>query len=351
MIICYFGIYKPTAPRDKIYLGGLKSYGVRVIECVDSSPSFLKFWRLAKKHWPIRKDYDVMMVGYLSTMAAPLAKLISRKKIIFNALGSWYETAILDREMHSKYSLTAQVIWLFDFLAFHLVDIVLVESNEQKKYIAKKFKVNDSKLRIMYTGADEEVFFPDSKGKKSDTFTVVFRGLFLPATGVEYVIEAAKVLKNQDINFIIIGWGQLLDEVKGMIHSSDLGNVKLIDYFLSPDELRKTMFGAHVMLGQFAAHERMGRTIQNKTFEAMALGMPYITRDSASNRELLEDRKNCLFVKPDDPNDLAKKILELKNNPALRENIASEARKLYEEKLTSKILGKQLFDILVRVLD
>ncbi|MDO8590983.1 MAG: hypothetical protein Q7R65_03320, partial [bacterium] len=101
LTICYFGIYRPTAPRDKVYLDGLKLSGAEVIECVDSSAGLLKFFRLAKKHRKLRGQYDILWVGYLSTMVVPLAWIISRKKIVFNALDSWYDRAVLDRGMYS----------------------------------------------------------------------------------------------------------------------------------------------------------------------------------------------------------------------------------------------------------
>ncbi|MDO8664325.1 MAG: hypothetical protein Q7K44_02130, partial [Candidatus Liptonbacteria bacterium] len=66
--ICYFGIYRPTAPRDKVYLDGLKKLGFQVVECVDNSAGFLKFFRLAKKHRKLQGQYDILWAGYLSTM-------------------------------------------------------------------------------------------------------------------------------------------------------------------------------------------------------------------------------------------------------------------------------------------
>jgi len=104
------------------------------------------------------------------------------------------------------------------------------------------------------------------------------------------------------------------------------------------------------MLGQFSSHARLDRTIQNKTFEALALGMPYITRDSKSNREVLEDGKNCLLVKPSDPEDLAKKIILLKNNEDLRKKIADQAHSFFQNNLTSDILGSKVFDLIKKVL-
>ena len=283
----------------------------------------------------------------MSGLLVPLARIIApRKKIIFNALSSMYESYVLDRETYSKINPAAWFIWLMDFLSFHLSDISLVESTEQKKFIAKLFFVNPKKLEVVYTGADGSVFYPDSSIKKRDKFTVVFRGMFLPATGIEYVFEAAKILKDKDVNFIVIGWGREYQSyVENIIKENNLANVEWVHWFLEPKELREKMLSAHVMLGQFSSHGRMDRTIQNKTFEAMALGMPYITRDSKSNREILTDRVNCLFVRPDDAKDLADKILELKNNSTLCKNIRDKARNVHETELLPGVLSKRVVSV------
>lgn len=344
--ICYIGIYPPAAPRDKVYLESLKKAGATVIECVDNSVGFTKFWRIFKKHRELDGRYGILWVGYLSTMMVPLARLISRKKIIFNALDSWYDRTVLDRGLYSRFSPVARLIWCIDFLAFNLSDIVLVESEQQKIFISKKFFVSSEKIHAIFTGVDESVFYPDPLVKKSDRFTVVFRGMFLPATGVEYVFEAARLLKGKDVHFRIIGWGQPLErKLQKMIRDYGLSNVELTTVFLSQDELRKTLLSSHVMLGQFSSHPRLDRTIQNKTFEALALGMPYITRDSLSNRELLAGGQNCIFVFPQNVPDIVRAIESLKNDILLRNKISAGALYTYGTCCSSGVLGRQVLSI------
>jgi len=350
MTICYLGIYNPTAPRDRIYLEGLKKREIGVIECVYNSKGLSKFFSLARKLFVLRGQYDILWVGYLSPMVVALAWFLSRKKIVFNALDSWYDRSILDRGMYSKFSPKAWLIWLCDFSAFHLSDVVLVESEQQKLFITKKFFVNLAKLHVVFTGVDEIVFHPDPTVPKAEKFTVVFRGMFLPATGVEYVIEAAHLLKGENIKFRIIGWGgSLQTKFKKMIADYELPNVNLTTIFLPPDELRKTLASAHVMLGQFGDHPRMERTIQNKNMEALALGLPLVTRDSPSNRELLKDNENCLFVRAGNPKDLADKILYLRQHPDVAARLGALARKTYDERLISDVLVQAVYVVLSKL--
>jgi len=81
--------------------------------------------------------------------------------------------------------------------------------------------------------------------------------------------------------------------------------------------------------------------VQNKTFEALALGMPYITRDSKSNRELLTNGLNCLYTTKD-KGDLVSKILKLKGDEYLRNKLAENARKLHVEILTEKKIAEKV---------
>lgn len=343
--LCYFGIYRPTWARDRVLLEGLTERGVKIIECVDGSPGWRKLFRLVKKHRLVKHRCDLVLVGYLSNLVAPLARLVSPKPVVYNACNSLYEGAVLDRRKHSWRSPRRYFIWLIDFFAFHAAHLVLVESAEQQKFIRRQFLVPARKLKILFTGADDAIFSPDPAVKKRDIFTVLFRGWFVPATGVEFVLEAAKLLRDEKINFLLIGRGPLTARVKKTIAEFGLGQVKLITEFLPEEELRRQMLSCHLALGQFSNHPRLERTIQNKTFESLALGLPYITRNSPSNRELLTDGENCLFTKAADAKDLAAKILLLKNNLELANKIAQNGLALYRQKLTPAAIANRFLQI------
>src|SRR3989344_6303624 len=95
--IYYFSHAKDTPPRDIVYLEGLVQNGIEIIECKDSSSSWKKFLALYKKHKKIKRDYGLILVGYSGHTLVPFVKLISNKKIIFNALGSLYEGKVVSR--------------------------------------------------------------------------------------------------------------------------------------------------------------------------------------------------------------------------------------------------------------
>ncbi len=347
--ICYFGVYRLDSARNTVYIAGLRQNGAEVIECFDHSPGLIKYYKLFIKHWKIRNNYDVLIAGYPGHLTVLLAKLISIKPVIFNAMASLYEAKIISRKEHSKRSFVAWRIWLTDWLVFKFADLVLVESNKQKTYLIKKFRIRSKKFARLFTGADDSIFYPDTDIKKNDKFTVLFRGRFLPEAGVKHIVSATKILERKGIDFLIIGGAGLEKEITEQIKRLNLKNLELILSKLEIDELREKMLSAHVSIGQLENHERLERTIPFKAFESLALKLPYITGNALGIKELLEDRKNCLMVNLADPEDLVKKILEIKNSPELRKKIAENGYKLYKEKLTPKVLGKELLNIILTI--
>ena len=348
MKICYFGIYNSNFGRNKVYISGLKKNGVEIIECRDNSRGLLKFWRLWKKHRLITKNggYDFMIVGYPGHLIVPFAKLISRKKVIFDALCTLYEGEVISRGKF-KFNLFMRLwIRLIDWLAAKSADFILVETNKQKEYFLKRFGLETDKVARVFTGVDEEIFHPIPNIPKRNKFTVVFRGKFLPEAGVRYVIGAAEILKNEGINFLIIGNGYLVGEIGKQLDESKVENIEWIRENLPTERLRNLMLQCHVSLGQFENHVRLNRTIPHKAFESLVMGLPYITGRAEGVQELLADGKDCLMVNLADANDLAAKILLLKNNPELRQNIAENGRRLYENNLTNRILGREILKLL-----
>lgn len=346
--ICYFGAYNAELARNEVYLKGLRLNGAETIECADSSWGPIKYFKLFVKHWKIRKMYDVMIVGYAGHFLVPFARLICHKPIIFNAMTSLYEANIVSRKKYSPYSPLAWRIWLIDWMAFKLSDLVLVETNEQKKYLVKKFRIASKKFERLFIGANDSIFYPDENIKKNNVFTVLFRGRLLPEAGVEHILETAEILKNEDIQFLILGFGLLEGKIRKKIGELNLKNLELISERLNIEELRRRMLSAHVGIGQIENHERLERTIPYKAFEYLAIKLPYINGNGRGIRELLQDRENCLLVNLADSEDLAQKIMELKNNLELGKKIAENGYKLYQEKLTPQILGKELLDLCLK---
>ncbi len=351
MKICYFGIYDPEFGRNKVYISGLKKNGVEIVECRDNSRGILKYFKLWRRHRAIVRagGYDVLIVGYPGHIVVPFAKFLSKKPVIFDALCTLYEGEIVSRDKYRWNLIMRGWVNLIDHAAVLTADLIFVETNAQREFFIKRFSLPPKKISRIFTGVDEEIFHLYPEVKKKNRFTAVFRGKFLPEAGVAHIIQAAKILENQDVDFLILGHGFLENEVRSLIEKTKAKNIEWVSEKLSFAELVKRMSECHVLLGQFEKHERLERTIPHKAFEALALGLPYVTARARGISELLTDGKDCFMVGPANSNEIADKLIFMKNNRNLLENISRNGLHLFQEKLTSAKLAEDIVEVIARI--
>ncbi len=345
MKICWFGTYNSDWGRSQIYMQGLRMARVEILECQSVAKGIYKYLELFRKHKEISGQYEAMVVGYPGHAVVWFAKLISPKPVIFDALCTMYEGVVLSRGSKGFLGLKSLYVRFVDWLAVRCADVVLVESEAQKKYFEQRFG-QSAKYRVVYTGANDAVFHPDLNVIKNEQFTVLFRGKFLPEAGIEYIIESAKILEGQGVNFLIIGNGWQEKLIKAQVENYKLKNLELITENLPNGDLVGRMNECHVSLGQFADHERLERTIPHKCFESLAIGLPYLTAQMNGVAEILKDGESSFFCRPADAQDLADKILYLKNNPTVAKRIGERGRVVYEERFTPFKLAQNILEII-----
>lgn len=325
---------------DKHLLDGLRENGHEVFEIIENKQGLNKYLNFIKQFLGNKNYFDITIVGYGLPFLIPFVRIMTRKDVIFNAVSSQYEANVVSRSIHTPISFGALKWWVIDFISFHLSHKVLLESSAQINFIHKFFLIPEKKLILSRMGVDEKIFFKDNSIQKNKKFTVLFRGRFLPESGILTVIETAKKLEDQNVEFLIIGHGFMYREVNALMGKLKPKNIEMVHERIPEDELRNRMLSCHISLGQLADHPRLLRTLPAKLYESLALGLPYLTGRNAGVFEILKENETCIAVEPNNPDDLAKKILYLKENPEILNKIAENGYKLHKEKLTSKKLAQ-----------
>lgn len=349
MKVCYLGPYDPGYSRNRVILKGLKKNGVEVIECNSRSCNrFLDYINIFKKLLKLR--YNVIMVGargkYYGQPLMPIISRITRKLIVFDAILTLYETQVVDRRNVDRGSFKAKFLYHLDNSALHNANLVLSDTNAHSKYYSSFYGVEFNKFRRVLVGSDDEVFYP-RPNNENDCFLVMFWGGFIPLQGVQYIIQAAKLLENEnDIKFEIRGFGQTYNEVLELSKSLKIKNVTFVSNWIPYEALPNHIAKADVCLGIFGGTEKAKRVIPNKTVEALAMKKPLITGNSPAAREILKDGENCILVPMANPKALAEAILILKEDKKLRDKIAENGYRLFKERFTPKAIGKGLKSIL-----
>ncbi|MCR4329098.1 MAG: glycosyltransferase [Candidatus Roizmanbacteria bacterium] len=347
--ICYFGIFNPEYSRNRIFIKGLKKQGVEVLLCTSSRRGVRKYFELIKNHWHIRHDYDVMVVGYPGQQSAILARLLTRKPIVFDALVSLYDSMVDDRAVISAMSIRAYYYWCIDYLSCHCATRVIVDTNAHKEYFVKTFYLPKENVKRIFIGSDDEEMYPLPTHPESLIFKVHFHGCFNPLQGVDIIVKAAKILENESIHFTLIGTGQTFGVVSTLSTSLGLRNITFIER-VPYEQLKEYIAKADVSLGIFGTTAKARRVIPNKVYEALAVRSPIVTGRTIAIAELLIDRENVLLCEMGNAEDLARKIQEFKQDKMLRVNVAARGYELFMSSVTPSILGQELFSVIKTLL-
>lgn len=377
MRVCYFGTYDVEQSRNNVIIQGLRQNGVEVVEChaklwyntadkIQSARRGLfnlgllgralgSYLRLIGRYARIG-DYDVMVVGYAGHFDLFLAKLVtsfSRKPLVFDALLSLTETIIEDRGLAHRGSLLARLVYLVDKYSCRLADLVLLDTEAHVQHFQQDLGVRLDKLRWVPVGADEVYCRGPMPVGESDPFRVVYFGQYIPLHGVNYIIEAAKVLEEHpDIHFELVGDGQTYEKASSLAERLQVQNVTFHRTWLSPEDLIAAhIIPADVCLGAFGDSPKARRVVPIKVFVALAMGKPVITGDSLAAREVLIHGTDAILCEMASPQALAQAILLLKRNHPLREKIAKEGYLSFQTKFSSQVIGAAVKNHLTEVIN
>tara|TARA_Y100000310_G_C20684541_1_gene818124 strand:+ start:812 stop:1864 length:1053 start_codon:yes stop_codon:yes gene_type:complete len=323
--------------RGRILYKGLKRNNVKTSIFL---PINNKYFKLTKRI--LKKDYDVLLVtGKPVLFLSWLLKPFHRKKILFDMFISDYDNLVNDRKLIKKNSIKAKLLWLIDKYSCNLSDKIILDTNEHIKYFVKEFKINSKKFNRILVGADND-FFKPTKTKLDKGFVVEFHGTFIPLQGIEYIINAAKLLEEEDIKFRIIGIGQEHKRILKLAKNLKLRNIYFSNKNISLENLSKEINSADICLGIFGRSDKTQKVIPNKAFEIIACKKPLITSKTPAIKELFQNKKNCVLCKISDSDSLANSILYLKKDKKLREKISKEGYKLFKQETSIVQIGKDL---------
>jgi len=358
MRVCFFGGYNPKYIRNVIIKEGLIKNNVQVVECRTKSKFkfLLRYPILFFQHlkfFPIK--YDFIFVPAFRHKDVPLARLIgllTNKPVVFDPLVSRYETKVLDQKRVAPYSIQARYNFEIDRLSFRLANIVLVDTFAHADYYAKEFGIDRSKFSRVPVGVSDELFSlskteGEKENRKGNNFLVQFFGSFLPLQGIEYIVQAAKIVGTRDktICFELIGSGQTFPMIKGLIKELELKNIVLRNW-VPFNELPDVVSRADICLGIFGNTEKAMRVVPNKVFQCLSLKKPVITGRTPAILEFFVDRENIFLCEVAESDSLARAIMVLKDNEELRRKIAENGYRVIQENFTSELIGRQVKEIL-----
>lgn len=366
MKVCYFGTYRKNYSRNRIMIAALESAGVDVIQCHETlwhgiqdrvnvtesgwkSPAF--WWRVVKTYskliWRFFKikDFDILMVGYPGQFDIFLAKLMAlfrRKPLVWDVFMSIYLVA-KERSLDQVNSFSVKMIRWFERRALNLPDLLIQDTAEYVAWFHEEYHLSPDRFKLVPTGADDRTFKPiaEPAEKEENLFTVLYYGTFIPNHGVLKIAEAANILRDErDILFEIIGDGPEKELFEKFAQDNRLTNVRMIEW-MEQETLLQHISKADICLGAFGMTPQSLMTVQNKIYECLAMGKPVITGESPAVKSALPVEA-IVTCSREEPGDLARAILGLKQDSAKRQRLSQNAAAVFNQNYSVSSLGKQL---------
>lgn len=337
MKILFAGKFDPCYNRTKVIIDGLKT--IKQIDLAFFNYNDNKF--NIKKLTCTCKEADLIFLPSFTHLNVPLIKILSDKPVIFDPLISRYLTKVLDYKTVGKYTPRALKNFLKDKISMNMADVVLCDTLAHKNYYHSVIGIPYHKLKVLPVGVNiEECQSCCTFKSNEDTFVVGFYGSFVPLHGTKLIIETAKLLQNEPIQFQVIGEGFEYEEVRHLaINTYKLKNT-IFSGWLKHKELLNKVNSFDLCLGIFGNTLKADLVIPNKIYHYAAFEKAIITKETAAIKGVFEDNVNILLTE-NKPEAIAEKILRLKNDPLLRSLIARNSyEKVAKEYNHLKIAGK-----------
>jgi glycosyltransferase involved in cell wall biosynthesis len=272
-------------------------------------------------------------------MAYIIGKL-TRKKVLYDVFYALHDTYINDRRSVQPHSPAAVYYYILDKTNCLLADKVICFTQATRGYFIKKYNLPVNKFVIIPVGGNNHLYKPIKH--KNKRLIVEFHGWFTRMQGAEYFVRAAKKMeKNKQIHFWLIGNTvnyplpiKLVNELKptNLTYKKDMTETQLAHKIAQAD----------ICVGHLGPTQKAEITISNKMYQGLACKLALIAGDYPATKELFTDNHDCLFVKPADPDDLAKKILQLSQDNHLRKTVSNNGYILHNTNLTNEKIGQNL---------
>lgn len=288
-------ILKENAAELTIVCSKRKSYAARLLE----------IWC---KLLFLGTDCDTVFFGFAPQLVAPFFIKYWKKAVVIDFFVSMYDTFVNDRKKISERSFIAKLFHIIDEYVIKKADFVITDTKADAEYFIREFGGESQRFCTVYLEADKTIYFPREQHKRKDLedkFVVLYFGSMLPLQGVEVVLGAVRLLRNEENIFF-----QIIGPVPGKYEKPCQDNVEYIDW-LAQAKLAEYVANADLCLvGHFNGNiDKAKRTIPGKAYIYSAMGKQMVLGDNRANREFFDGDDNVIWTAMGDAKALARVIV------------------------------------------
>jgi glycosyltransferase involved in cell wall biosynthesis len=269
--------------EDKSQIKSVKTILKIVFSTLLAYPGLIYRYLKAPEH----QDVIVPYLGLFDIFILwPFAKLRG-SKIHWDMFISMYDTIVNDRRLLSRHNPLAWLLYATEWLACRLVDSVFMDTKSHAIYIARLYHLPDNSIMWVPVGVEENQFPRQQHPKLIDLkqVNVLFYGQFIPLHGIDIILDAAKLDQSKNIQWTLVGKGQLSEHINKRITRENINTITCISW--TPyDDLSMLIQESDICLGIFGVSQKSQNVIPNKVYQIMATGKPFVTADTPGIQNL-----------------------------------------------------------------
>ena len=215
------------------------------------------------------------------------------------------------------------------------------------------------KVTMIPNACDLDLFRPDLDGLAArqrlglnGEFTAIYFGAMGMANGLEYAIEAARILAERGkdhIALVLLGGGGKKAELENLAREYQLKNVVFRDPVYGKAEVARIVAGCQACMTIFRATNE-NTWSPNKLFDSLAAGKPVLINVPGWLGETIENNHCGRCLDPGRPEELADALEQLAASPELCRRMGENARALAEREFARGKLANRLESVLLDAL-
>jgi len=275
-----------------------------------------------------------------------VAKYVRRKKLIFEVRDLWPEGAI---ELGLiRYPFFQKIAFLLESRCYKASSLVVALSVGMKKNINKRFPMvnvidvtNAANIPLF---SNKQTF--EGQGKLEKKKYAIYTGNIGIVNNSVWLLEAAKALQSlgrKDIKLLIIGEGQQRELIEQEIQLHKLETIMV--WGLMPKELLVGYIqNAMISLVPLKGSPVLDTSSPNKFFESLAAGTPVIQNTQGWMKDFLAMHEIGYTLDPNDPVQLAEKLIELDLQRDKLERMGARASQIAAEQFDKNFLANKMLN-------
>ena len=314
------------------------------------------FCECVQLHYMLWEKYDVAFVDStppIQGLKLPLIKWLRHKPVVYNAQDI-FPDSLVGTGLTKKGSLIWKIGRAVEKITYKYSDKIIVISEDFKNNLLVK-GVPDNKIVVVYNWVDETavVDIPRENNKLFDKynldrnkFYITYNGNIGLTQNMDMLLDVAKALEaNEDIQFVLVGNGAYLEDVKRIIAERNIQNVTLLPF--QPYEDISHVFSLGDISLVISKPGVGANSVPSKTWSIMSASRPVLANFDENELKTIIEENNCgIFTKAGDKVAFTDAILKLYKNRELCKEMGKNGRKFVMNNLTKEAGTQKYVDVI-----